>query len=51
MKKFRIYYWKYKNDEYVDFEKEIFAFDFDECYKAFREKNPLVKIREITEIV
>lgn len=51
MKQFRVYYWKHKNDDCVDFEKDIYAFSFDECYKAFRENNPLCKIREITEIV
>jgi len=51
MKKYRVYYWKYKNDDCIDCEKEIFAFNFDECFNAFRENNPFVKIREIKEIV
>jgi hypothetical protein len=51
MKKFRVYYWKYKNDEYQDFEVDIIANNFDEAYKAFREAFKLVKIRCINEIV
>jgi hypothetical protein len=51
MKKYRVYYWKYRNDEYQDFEVEIYASNFDEAYKAFREAFRLVKIRDIREIV
>jgi len=50
MKKFRIYYWKHKNDECIDFEKDIEAVSFDEAFARFRNNNPFCKIREIKEI-
>lgn len=51
MKKYRIYYWKYKNDEYQDFEIDIIANNFDEAYLSFKESNRRAKIRCINEIV
>jgi len=51
MKKFRVYYWKYKNDDYQDFEKDIEGNNFDNALSRFRETNPTVKIRCINEIV
>lgn len=47
MKKFIVYYWTEKNDDAVDFEKEIVAFDFDEAYSKFRNEYPSVKIWSI----
>lgn len=47
MKKFIVYYWTEKNDDAVDFEKEIVAFDFDEAYSKFRNEYPNVKIWSI----
>jgi hypothetical protein len=51
MKKFMVYYWKYKNDEYQDFEKEVEGNNFDDAFQKFREKNLSAKIRCINEIV
>ena len=51
MKKYRIYYWKYKNDEYQDFEIDIIAKDFDEAYLAFKDAQRRSKIRCINEVV
>jgi hypothetical protein len=51
MKKFMVYYWKYKNDDYQDFEKVIEGKNFDDAFTKFRENNPTVKIRCINEIV
>ena len=51
MKKFKIYYWKHKNDECVDCEKIVEAYSFDVALKRFRADNPFVKIREIKEIL
>jgi hypothetical protein len=50
MKKFIVYYWKHKNDDCVDFEKDIEAATFDEAFARFRNNNPFCKIREIKEI-
>ena len=49
MKKFMVYYWKYKNDDYQDFEKLIEGNNFDDAFAKFRETNPTVKIRCINE--
>ena len=49
MKKFMVYYWKYKNDDYQDFEKLIEGNNFDDALAKFRERNPTVKIRCINE--
>ena len=51
MKKFKIYYWKHKNDECVDCERIVEAYSFDIAYQEFRKNNPFVKIREIKEIL
>lgn len=50
MKKYRVYYWKYKNDEWTDLECDVIAENFDLAYKGFKENNRLVKITEIKEI-
>ena len=51
MKKFRVYYWKYKNDEYQDFEIDIIANNFDDAYLAFKDAQRTAKIRCINEVV
>lgn len=51
MKKFRVYYWRETGDDCIDCEIDIFAFNFDEAYLAFRNEKKLVKIREIKEVV
>jgi len=51
MKKFKIYYWKHKNDECIDCERIVEAHNFDIAYQEFRKNNPFVKIREIKEIL
>lgn len=51
MKKFRVYYWKYKNDDYQDFEVDIIANNFDEAYLSFKDSQRMAKIRCIKEIV
>lgn len=51
MKKFKIYYWKHKNDECIDCERIVEAYSFDVALKRFRADNPFVKIREIKEIL
>ena len=50
MIKWLVGYWKYKNDQYEDYEKEVEAKNFDDAYSEFRSKNPSVKIRFIQEI-
>lgn len=50
MRKWLVGYWKYKNDQYEDYEKEIEAKYFDLAYLEFRRTNPNVKIRFIQEI-
>lgn len=50
MTKWLVGYWKYKNDQYEDYEKEIEARDFDDAYMIFRRNNPSSKIRFIQEI-
>jgi nitrogen fixation-related uncharacterized protein len=50
MKKWLVGYWKYKNDQWEDVEKEIEAIDFDKAYTHFRRFAPNVKIRYIQEI-
>lgn len=50
MKKYRVYYWRETGNDCIDCEIDILAFNFDECYKAFRESYKLVKIREIKEL-
>jgi hypothetical protein len=50
MNKYRVYFWKETGDDCIDREVEIYASNFDEAYKAFREAFRLVKIREIKEI-
>jgi hypothetical protein len=47
MKKYRVYYWVEKNDEAVDCETEILAYNFDEAYTKFREQYRLAKIESI----
>lgn len=44
MKKYLISYWKYKNDQWQDFEKEIEAETLDKALLKFRENNPTVDI-------
>lgn len=51
MNKYIVYYWKYKNDGYEDFEKVIEAYNFDAAYNHFRSKNPIAKIRGIKELL
>ena len=50
MKKFKIYYWRERNDDCIDCEKIIEAASFDEAFARFRHNNPFVKIREICEL-
>jgi len=50
MRKWLVGYWKYKNDQYEDYEKEVEAKNFDLAYSEFRRTNPNVKIRFIQEI-
>jgi nitrogen fixation-related uncharacterized protein len=50
MKKWLVGYWKYKNDQWEDREKEIEAINFDDAYKNFRIFAPNLKIRYIQEI-
>lgn len=47
--RYKISYWKHKNDEIVDIETIIDANSFDDAFKNFRIDNPFVKIREIKE--
>ena len=51
MKRFKIFYWKHKNDECIDCERIVEAYSFDIAYQEFRKNNPFVKIREIKEIL
>jgi hypothetical protein len=51
MNKFIIYYWKYKNDDWVDVEREVEAINFDEAYKEFKKNNPTYKIRCINQLI
>lgn len=51
MKKFIIYYWKRKNDDWVDVEREVEANSFDEAFYDFRKQNPTYKIRCINELI
>ena len=51
MNKYIVYYWKHKNDDCVDYEKIIEAYNFDAAYNHFRSNNPTVKIREIKELI
>ncbi len=50
MRKWLVGYWKYRNDQWEDVEKEIEAGDFDDAYKKFRVLAPNLKIRFIQEI-
>lgn len=50
MRKWLVGYWKYRNDQWEDVEKEIEAGDFDDAYMRFRRNNPSSKIRFIQEI-
>ena len=51
MKTFRVYYWKYKNDDYQDFEIDIIANNFHEAYLSFKDAQRTAKIRCINEVV
>ncbi len=51
MKRYYIYYWLYRNDEWQDFETEITALNFDEAYKEFKDIKRLAKIQEIKLII
>ena len=44
--KYTISYWKHKDDEVVDVEREVEANSFDDAYREFRDSNPFVKIRK-----
>lgn len=50
MRKWLVGYWKYKNDQYEDYEKEVEGRIFDDAYTEFRKNNPNVEIRFIQEI-
>jgi len=47
MRKYRICYWKYKNDQWQDFGREIEALSLDQALATFRKNNPSVRIDEI----
>lgn len=47
MKKYYIYYWLFKNDEWQDFETEITAITLEDAYTQFKDKYRLSKIEEI----
>ncbi len=47
--KYTISYWKHKDDEVVDVERDVEANSFDDAYREFRDSNPFVKIRSIYE--
>ena len=47
MKKFRVYYWKYKNDEYVDFEKKYLLLTLTSVTKHLeKKKTQLLKLEK-----
>ncbi len=46
MKKYYVYYWVYRNDEWQDKELEITAINFEEAYKEFKDKYRLSKVQE-----
>lgn len=47
MKRYYIYYWLFKNDEWQDFETEITAIRLEDAYTQFKDKYRLSKIEEI----
>ena len=47
MKRYYIYYWLYRNDEWQDFETEIEALNLEDAFKDFKDKKRLSKIQEI----
>jgi hypothetical protein len=47
MKKYYVYYWSYRNDQWEDYETEIKAINFEDAYEKFKKEHKKSKIQKL----